>query len=99
MNASDEALGLVDQCVDKEHPMVIRRQLSQQVDKLLREHVSPALIGEALREWDLRPDAGPPLLPHLISTVIKRRRAQQRQDERRSSMTNWEDKLRQEMNE
>lgn len=92
-----DALTLVDENVDDEHPLIIRRQLSQQVEKLMREHVSTGLIREALREWDTRPDAGPPMLPHLISTVIRRRRAQQKQDERRASMTDWEEQLKKEM--
>ena len=93
------ALALVDECVDKDHPLVIRRQLALQVDKLLRDQVSPTLIRDALREWDTRPDAGPPMLPHLVSTVIRRRRAQQRTECQRAAMTDWEDKLRQEMND
>lgn len=93
-----DALGLVNESVDSEHPAIIRRQLAQQVHKLLQDNVSPSLIRDALREWDTRPDAGPPMLPHLVSTVIRRRRAQQKQAEQRSSLTGWEEKLEQEMN-
>lgn len=92
-------LDLVDECVDGDHPVVIRRQLAQQVDRLMREHVSTSLIREALKEWDTRPDAGPPMLPHLVSTVIRRRRAEQRNECQRAAMTGWEDKLKREMND
>ena len=95
----DQALALVDECVDKEHPMIIRRQLAQQVYKLMQQHVSSSLIRDALREWDTRPDAGPPMLPHLISTVIRRRRAQQQQKEMLSALSDWEEKLKKEMDE
>lgn len=92
-------LEMVNECVGEEHPRVIRRQLAIQVEKLIAEHISTSIIREALREWDTRPDAGPPMLPHLVSTVIRRRRAQQKQDERRAALTDWEDRLKQEMNE
>ena len=94
----DTALDLVNENVDAEHPLIIRRQLAQQVEKLMREYVSNSLIAEALREWDRRPDAGPPMLPHLVSSAIRLRRPQQRQDDRRALMASWEDKLKQEMN-
>ena len=99
LNMGTDPFDLVEECVDANHPRIIIRQLAQQVEKLMREHVSNGLIREALKEWDTRPDAGPPMLPHLISTVIRRRRAQQRQDERRASLTDWEDRLNREMNE
>lgn len=92
-------MALVDASIDKDHPLVIRRQLAQQVYKLLRDNVSPSLIREALAEWDTRPDAGPPMLPHLVSTVIRRRRAEIKGQEHRSSLTEWEQKLQQELNE
>jgi len=95
----DDALTLIDENIDEDHPSVIRNQLAQQVRKLLREHVAKDLIREALREWDLRPDAGPPMLPHLVSVAIRRRRAKSVQDDRRAAMTDWEEKLQKEMNE
>lgn len=95
--SDDAALLLVEENTDPTHPAVIRNQLAQQVRKLLREHVAKELISEGLREWDLRPDAGPPMLPHLVSVAIRRRRAQQQQDTRRASMTDWEEQLRKEM--
>lgn len=96
--SDDLAFELVNECVDRDHPLLIRRQLAQQVGKLLREHMSKTLIRDALREWDTRPDAGPPMLPHLVSTVIRRRRAEQHQDAGRAALTEWEEKLRQELN-
>ena len=93
----DDALGLVDECVDREHPLVIRRQLAQQVYKLIQQGVSPTLIHEALREWDMRPDAGPPMLPYLVSSIIRTRRLQQKQAEGMKAYADWEEKLKEEM--
>ena len=96
--ASDDPFDLVEENIDPSHPRVIVGQLAKQVDKLLRENVAKDLIRDALREWDGRPDAGPPMLPHLVSVVIRRRNAQNKQDERRASMTNWEEQMKKEMN-
>lgn len=95
---SDGAVQLVEESVDPAHPTAIRNQLAQQVRKLLREHIAKDLLADALREWDAKPGSPPSWLPHMLSDVIRRRRAQSKEDQQRTSMTDWEEQLKKELN-
>jgi|SRR6516225_11098861 hypothetical protein len=95
---SDDPMGLVNECVDPAHPSVVRNQLAQQTRKLLREQVARDLIRDALKEWDNKPGSPPAFLPHILSDVIRRRRAQQADDKtRKEAISNWEEQLKKEM--
>ena len=95
---SDGAMELVMESIDPNHPTAIRNQLAQQARKLLREGVATDLVRGALKEWDDKPGSPPSWLAHMLSDVIRRRRAEAKERESRAAMHGWEEQLKKEMN-
>lgn len=74
LHAAARARELIATNTTAEHPTRVARQLRKQVEELLAEQMDPTFIGEALRRWDQRTDAGAALLPWIYTDVLKERR-------------------------
>lgn len=71
---NSDAAVLVRRSLTTSHPERVRKKLQLEVQLLLKEGFDTNVVGRALRKWDAKGDAGPALLPLLVSDVVKEQR-------------------------
>jgi hypothetical protein len=62
---------MVKRVIPAEHPVDTRGKLVHYAGRLLEDGSSPELVEAALQLWLTKPHAGAPLLPSLVSEVLK----------------------------
>ena len=67
---------LVATIIPDRFPADVRNRLRRQASELIRgDGLDPDIVGDALRRWLTKPDAGPGLLPSLAADVMRARAA------------------------
>jgi hypothetical protein len=64
---------LIDKVIPRTHPQVTRGALEKQAAQLLDEGTDIETLQSALSKWLTKPNAGPSLLPLLVSDVLRER--------------------------
>lgn len=78
----DLARRAVQAVIPTSHPPKVRHQLTEQAAELLAAGTSGDLVSAALARWAGHPNAGPKLLPSLVSDVIRERSGATRESPR-----------------
>ncbi|BCP41388.1 hypothetical protein MINTMi27_14810 [Mycobacterium intracellulare] len=94
---ADLATSLVNNSIETGQPAAIIRALISQTRKMITEGISIDVLGEALVEWECRPGIPPSYLTHVVSDVLRARRARSNDEAKQKKMRDWETRLNEEM--